>query len=187
MSAGRRISILVVDDDEGLLRALHKMLGQEGFRVTPASWAAEAMEHLDNPHARFDLIVTDLYMPFVGGASILRMITEHVKLRAMQAMPAADERIAAEGTPANFDRTGEPAYRSARAAAAIPVIVLTAYGSADVRQECLILGAAAFLEKPLDTRELLTAIDAVLEQPKDGCDREKTRAGNSTSGRRQQQ
>ena len=41
---------------------------------------------------------------------------------------------------------------------ALPVIVLTAFGSADVKAECLRQGAAAFLEKPLDTPQLLTAI-----------------------------
>jgi len=41
---------------------------------------------------------------------------------------------------------------------ALPVIVLTAFGSADVKAECLRQGAAAFLEKPLDTPQLLTAL-----------------------------
>jgi two-component system response regulator HydG len=44
---------------------------------------------------------------------------------------------------------------------ALPVIVLTAFGSADVKAECLRQGAAAFLEKPLDTPQLLTAIAGV--------------------------
>jgi two-component system response regulator HydG len=50
---------------------------------------------------------------------------------------------------------------------ALPVIVLTAFGSADVKAECLRQGAAAFLEKPLDTPQLLTAITGVFmsQQP----------------------
>ena len=39
----------------------------------------------------------------------------------------------------------------------LPIIVLTAFGSPDVKAECLRQGAAAFLEKPLNTAELLAA------------------------------
>jgi DNA-binding NtrC family response regulator len=41
---------------------------------------------------------------------------------------------------------------------AMPVIVLTAFGSPVVRAECLREGADAFLEKPLDSRQLLEVI-----------------------------
>ena len=43
----------------------------------------------------------------------------------------------------------------------MPVIVLTAFGSPDVRAECLRLGAAAFLEKPVNSSEMLGAIEWV--------------------------
>ncbi len=45
---------------------------------------------------------------------------------------------------------------------ALPVIVLTAFGSPDVKAECLRQGAATILEKPLDTPQLLAAIEGVL-------------------------
>ena len=44
---------------------------------------------------------------------------------------------------------------------ALPIIVLTAFGSPDVKAECLRQGAAAFLEKPLNTEQLLAAIEDV--------------------------
>ena len=44
---------------------------------------------------------------------------------------------------------------------ALPVIVLTAFGSPDVKAECLRQGAAAFLEKPLNSSELLKMIEQV--------------------------
>lgn len=43
----------------------------------------------------------------------------------------------------------------------LPIIVLTAYGSPDVKDECLRLGASAFLEKPLDSHVLLDEIKGV--------------------------
>jgi DNA-binding NtrC family response regulator len=47
----------------------------------------------------------------------------------------------------------------------IPVIVLTAYGSPDVKAECFSQGAAAFLEKPLDMPQLLDVVENVLAAP----------------------
>ena len=48
---------------------------------------------------------------------------------------------------------------------ALPVVVLTAFGSPDVKAECFKQGAAAFMEKPLDTPQLLAAIQSVLASP----------------------
>ena len=48
----------------------------------------------------------------------------------------------------------------------VPVIVMTAFGSPEVEAECLEKGAAAFLEKPLDTPQLLAAINGVFAAQK---------------------
>jgi DNA-binding NtrC family response regulator len=45
---------------------------------------------------------------------------------------------------------------------ALPVIVLTAFASPEVREVCLEQGAVAFLEKPLDTAELIAAVRTAL-------------------------
>ena len=49
---------------------------------------------------------------------------------------------------------------------AVPVIVITAYGSPEVEAECLAKGAAAFLEKPLDTPRLAALEHACSQGPK---------------------
>jgi DNA-binding NtrC family response regulator len=120
-------SILIVDDDAPMLRALSKVLAAEGAEVASASWAGEVMERLADHHGHFDLIITDLRMPILNGKSVLGAV------RA--ALPQ------------------------------VPVIVMTAYGSPEVKAECLDKGAAAFLEKPLDTPQLLAAIERVLFAP----------------------
>jgi DNA-binding NtrC family response regulator len=48
----------------------------------------------------------------------------------------------------------------------VPVIVMTAFGSPEVEAECLEKGAAAFLEKPLDTPQLLAALERVFSTSK---------------------
>ena len=121
-------SVLVVDDDAAMLRALQKVLAGEGASVATASWAGEVMERLDENQGRFDLIITDLRMPILNGESVLRAVKA--------ALPE------------------------------VPVIVITAFGSPEKQAECRKDGAAAFLEKPLDTPQLLAAIDQVVSVPK---------------------
>jgi DNA-binding NtrC family response regulator len=123
----RSKSVLVVDDDAGMLRALNKVLIGAGAIVTCAVEAAEAVEILTKREKTFDLVITDLRMPFVNGMTLLYAIHE--------VFPT------------------------------LPVIVLTAFGSPDVKAECLKQGAAAFLEKPLNTPQLLAAIQGALTTP----------------------
>ncbi len=117
-------SVLVVDDDAAMLRALRKVLAGEGASVATASWAGEIMERLEEKQGRFDLIITDLRMPILNGESVLRAVKA--------ALPE------------------------------VPVIVITAFGSPEKQAECRKEGAAAFLEKPLETPQLLAAIDEVV-------------------------
>ena len=123
-------SILIIDDDAAMLRALSKVLSGEGAVVASASWAGEVMERLADNQGHFDLIITDLRMPILNGKSVLGAVKA--------ALPE------------------------------VPVIVMTAYGSPEVEAECLDKGAAAFLEKPLDTPQLLAAIDARVRDAETG-------------------
>jgi DNA-binding NtrC family response regulator len=121
-------SILIIDDDAGMLRALDKVLTGEGATVTCAGCAEDALELLTARQKRMDLVITDLRMPFVTGLTVLYAIHE--------IFPA------------------------------LPVIVLTAFGSPDVKAECISQGAAGILEKPLDTPQLLAAIEDVFSPRK---------------------
>jgi DNA-binding NtrC family response regulator len=61
---------------------------------------------------------------------------------------------------------GQSVLRAVRAALPeVPVIVITAFGGPEKQAECWKGGAAAFLEKPLDTPQLLAAIDEVVSAP----------------------
>ncbi len=63
MSSVKGKSILVVDDDAAMLRALSKVLSGEGATVSKASRVDEALKHLADNQRRFDLVITDLCMP----------------------------------------------------------------------------------------------------------------------------
>ncbi|MGO8927449.1 MAG: response regulator [Limisphaerales bacterium] len=116
-------SVLVVEDDAAMLRALSKVLSAEGAVVSRANWTGEALEHLTNKQERFDLVITDLAGPVPRGSSVLDA--------AKIAFPH------------------------------VPVVIITASGAPELKARCLRRGAAAFLEKPVDTVTLLTAIERV--------------------------
>jgi two-component system response regulator AtoC len=62
--------ILVVDDDEGALKALMQVLRKESYRVEGASSGAEALQRLAQEPA--DLVITDIRMQRMDGMELMR-------------------------------------------------------------------------------------------------------------------
>lgn len=69
-----RATILVVDDEEGNLLAMKKILEQEAYQVVTARQAATALTLFRRQ--AFDLVLTDLRMPGVSGLELLRSIAK---------------------------------------------------------------------------------------------------------------
>ncbi|TVR59851.1 MAG: sigma-54-dependent Fis family transcriptional regulator [Gemmatimonadales bacterium] len=61
--------ILLVEDDEGLRRAVAEVLGAGGFQVSNVSRADDALERLQEE--TFDLVLTDLVMPGMRGEALV--------------------------------------------------------------------------------------------------------------------
>ena len=68
--------ILIADDDEGMLRALRKVLTGEGALVTITKWAGDAVEILTRREVPVDLVITDLRMPLVTGLTLVYSIRQ---------------------------------------------------------------------------------------------------------------
>ncbi|WP_224249204.1 response regulator [Hyalangium gracile] len=66
--------ILIVDDERDIRQLLSDMLSLEGHEVTEACNGSEALERLRK--ASFDLVVTDVRMPSLGGVELLRRVRE---------------------------------------------------------------------------------------------------------------
>jgi CheY-like chemotaxis protein len=75
--------ILVVDDDEDILEAIHTVLGRHGFRTVVTSNAQTALRILRRspPPAA---IVVDLRMPFMNGVDLVRAIRNKPGLSDMR-------------------------------------------------------------------------------------------------------
>jgi DNA-binding NtrC family response regulator len=66
-------SVLVVDDDAGMLRAMTKVLAGEGMQVTGVSDPVVVVKKLADSENRFDLVITDLRMPMFSGRGVLAL------------------------------------------------------------------------------------------------------------------
>jgi two-component system response regulator FlrC len=69
-------SILILDDDARMLKALEKVLSGEGVAVTCAELAMDALKILAVRPEEFNLFITDLRMPFVPGERAIRVVHE---------------------------------------------------------------------------------------------------------------
>ena len=128
--------ILVVDDEENLLRSTEKTLLREGFDVEtatgniPAFELVQAAQREDEP---FDLIILDLNMPDFSG--------QESKYAGLELL----ERLKSE-TPGT------------------PVIVNSAWDEVETAKLCIDKGAADYFVKGR-TDEMLQKIRAVLKLP----------------------
>jgi two-component system response regulator HydG len=67
-------SVLIVDDDSGILDTLRILLRNEGFDVTTAQGGKAGLEQIRTGH--HEIILTDVRMPGVGGLDILAAAKE---------------------------------------------------------------------------------------------------------------
>jgi DNA-binding NtrC family response regulator len=71
---GQRPSLVVVDDEQGILDVVSRFARRAGFDVVTCSGGREAIAHMQTRRA--DLVMVDLRMPDVGGLDVLRAIRE---------------------------------------------------------------------------------------------------------------
>ncbi len=62
-------NILVIEDDDIMLKAIRNILGKDGYVVITAKDGKEAFEKLEN--AEYDVVVTDLMMPYANGLEVV--------------------------------------------------------------------------------------------------------------------
>ncbi|MCA9527550.1 MAG: sigma-54-dependent Fis family transcriptional regulator, partial [Myxococcales bacterium] len=104
-------SILVVDDEKNIRRTLALVLEGEGFTVTDAGTAEEALDLLER--RRFDMLMLDVCLPGMDGIAALRLIHEQdAELPVVMISGHASVRDAVEATRAGaFDFIEKPLGR----------------------------------------------------------------------------
>ena len=73
--------ILFVDDEEGIVDLMHRILTDLGYRVTPCTDSREAIRIYHADPQRFDLVITDMTMPHMSGSELAH---EMIQLRPDQ-------------------------------------------------------------------------------------------------------
>ena len=68
------MKILVVDDDELILKSIGHVLTANGYHVSLAEDVSKALKILDTQ--KIDLIISDLMMPKVSGFGFLSVLKE---------------------------------------------------------------------------------------------------------------
>jgi signal transduction histidine kinase/CheY-like chemotaxis protein len=68
--------ILVVDDDERMLRLIVRLLTSVGYRITTFNDPGRALSAFRRTPGAFDLVITDFAMPGMSGAELGRLLLE---------------------------------------------------------------------------------------------------------------
>lgn len=114
--------VLVIDDERIVLDSITKILSAENFEVDVTLSGREGLERA--VAGEYDIVLTDLRMPDIGGMRVLRDIK--------------------------------------RAKPALPVVMITGFGTVQSAVQAMKLGAAEFLEKPFAPDALVSVVQKAL-------------------------
>lgn len=103
-----RLRILVVDDDPLLLKSLSTIVEADGHRVTTAKGGQEGIDAFRAAQQRgaaFDLVISDLGMPYVDGRKVAAAIKQLSPLTPLILLTGWGQRLMAEDdVPPHVDR-----------------------------------------------------------------------------------
>lgn len=88
--SGEGESILVVEDDDATREGVKEVLQMLNYRVFVALNGEAALELLEETDQHFDLVITDIVMPGVGGMSLYKSLRRHypdIKIMMMTGYP----------------------------------------------------------------------------------------------------
>ena len=98
----RSLRILVIDDDTLLSQSLRNALQGEGHLVTVADGGQAGIDAFQPGH--FDIVITDLGMPYVDGRQVARAIRSASPATPIIMLTGWGRSLQAEGAPPEVDR-----------------------------------------------------------------------------------
>eukprot|EP00968_Pinguiococcus_pyrenoidosus_P008297 scaffold581_cov263-Pinguiococcus_pyrenoidosus.AAC.4 len=72
--AAALFNVLLIDDDEALLKAVGELVQERGYNASTAASGAEALSILRASDPRPDIIVSDIRMPGLDGFALLQQV-----------------------------------------------------------------------------------------------------------------
>jgi two-component system, cell cycle sensor histidine kinase and response regulator CckA len=100
--AGGSERILLVDDEDGLRRTAARVLRKSGYRVEEAKDGEAALELLAEAESPFDLVLSDVVMPRMGGVALYETIRKegrNLPVLLMSGYTPEDVRALRSGAP----------------------------------------------------------------------------------------
>jgi len=165
---GHRGSILLVDDEEKILKALGRALRGAGNEVVETSSPRQALRLLfERP---FDVLVVDNVMPETSGLDLIREFMAGGADARGASRPSTgsgrterevDARSATGSGRA--EREGESRSGGTLGEDRPQVVMMTAHATVESAIEAMKLGAFDYLQKPFEIDELLVVVSRALE------------------------
>ncbi|UCH07751.1 MAG: response regulator [Deltaproteobacteria bacterium] len=95
--ANKPKTLFIIEDDEQVLSMMRNYFEYLGYKIITASNGMEGLKMVSS--AKYDLVITDIVMPYVSGVGIITVIKEKmpkVPVIAFTAYGKSPERLAAE-------------------------------------------------------------------------------------------
>lgn len=74
MTTSPSARLLIIEDNEEVLRSLKKYFTKKNYDVVTASNGLDGLKVYENDQDGFDLIITDLVMPNISGVAIISLV-----------------------------------------------------------------------------------------------------------------
>ena len=72
----RKLSVLVVDDEEAIREVATKILEMGGYKVITANDGTEALGEFVQHQQEIRLVITDILMPYMDGIALIRSLRQ---------------------------------------------------------------------------------------------------------------
>jgi DNA-binding response OmpR family regulator len=99
----KNIRILLIDDNQEILAGLVNFLGSKGYEVVTAPDGLEGMKIIEADRKGFDLVITDVVMPYVSGVGVVAVIKQRSPLTPVIAITGMGEHPENLAREANAD------------------------------------------------------------------------------------
>ena len=99
----KQYRLLVVDDNQEVLATIDKYFKKRNYIVVTAADGLEALKLLKSEECAFDLVVTDLVMPYVSGVGVISIMKKEFPKTPVVAITGYGESPEALALEANAD------------------------------------------------------------------------------------